>query len=53
MTIADASRLAAARARLDTATHRPTSRGVILRRAAAGATQPMSAHLYTGADRSQ
>ncbi|MES1935578.1 EAL domain-containing protein [Salinisphaera hydrothermalis] len=48
----DAARLAAAQARLDD-TQRPTGRGVILRRASAGATHPLSAHLYTGADRSQ
>ncbi|MGB7754839.1 MAG: GGDEF domain-containing protein [Salinisphaera sp.] len=48
----DAARLAAAQTRLDDP-HRPAGRGVILRRASAGATHPLSAHLYTGADRSQ
>lgn len=48
----DAARLAAARARLADAGD-PTERGVILRRASAGATHPLSAHLHTGADRSQ
>ncbi|AWN17465.1 EAL domain-containing protein [Salinisphaera sp. LB1] len=48
----DAARLSAAQARLNDP-DRPAGRGVILRRASAGATHPLSAHLYTGTDRSQ
>ncbi|HET7315291.1 EAL domain-containing protein [Salinisphaera sp.] len=48
----DIARLAAARAHLDDDCG-PTGRGIILRRASAGATHPLSAHLYTDADRNQ
>ncbi|WP_423823923.1 GGDEF domain-containing protein [Salinisphaera sp. SPP-AMP-43] len=48
----DAARLSAAQTRL-LETPNSGGRGLILRRSEAGATRPLSAHLYTGDDQSQ